>query len=463
MMESAHSDRPPLMDIVADRKRKIEVKRNTRMLVLNGGLMMMAMTFVSSDLVLPAFVQTLTASSVLVGLASALMRVGWSWPQVFISRIVEPQPRKMPLFVWAGVGRSVVWFATGAITFWLGADEPTTLLVVFMVLYGIATSMMGITNVPWMDIIGKSIPSAERVRMFAWRRLLGGVMAMAAGAAISYILSSQSGLSFPDNYAVLFMLSGIGTGLSVWAFGSIREPIEKSDRKRLPFGAYMASGLDLLRTDSNYRNLCVLQFMWAFSMMAAPFYVPYAIEGYGMPIVYVGFFVTVMQFSSIFSNALWAWVGHHKGNHALLVYGSWFMGLSVLIPLLTQWIPSQDLRPLAFVDIDVVINSQILFYSLTFVFSGFATSGMFTGRMTYVLDISPPDRRPTYTSFMNMFMLPQGALPVLGGVLVSWISYQNTFVLSLIFVPLSVLMARRLKDIRDVPPVTVLSPPEEEE
>jgi MFS family permease len=170
-----------------------------------------------------------------------------------------------------------------------------------------------------------------------------------------------------------------------------------------------------------------------------------------------------MQFSSIFSNALWAWVGHHKGNHALLVYGSWFMGLSVLIPLLTQWIPSQDLRPLAFVDIDVVINSQILFYSLTFVFSGFAMSGMFTGRMTYVLDISPPDRRPTYTSFMNMFMLPQGALPVLGGVLVSWISYQNTFVLSLIFVPLSVLMARRLKDIRDVPPVTVLSPPEEEE
>jgi len=451
MMESAHSENRSLMDIVAERKGKEEVKRNTRLLVLNGGLMMMAMTFVSSDLVLPAFVQTLTSSSILVGLAGALMRIGWAWPQVFISRVVEPKPRKMPLFVIAGTGRSIIWFAVGAMTYWMGAENPTALLIVFMVLYGIATSMMGITNVPWMDIIGKSIPSAERARMFAVRRLLGGAMAMGAGAAISYILSSQSGLVFPNNYAVLFMLSGIGTGLSIWAFALIREPIEKGNQKRLPFGAYMASGLNLLREDSNYRNLCILQFMWAFSMMAAPFYVPYALEGYGMPLVYVGFFVTVMQFSSIFSNALWAWLGHHKGNQSLLVYGTWFLGLSVLIPLLTQWIPSYDLRPMALLGWDVVINSQILFYSLTFVFSGFATSGMFTGRMTYVLDIAPPDRRPTYTSFMNMFMLPQGVLPILGGVLVSWISYQYTFILSLLFVPVSVILAQKLKDIREKP------------
>ncbi|MBT3605818.1 MAG: hypothetical protein HN521_22365, partial [Candidatus Latescibacteria bacterium] len=133
MVESAHSERPGLMDVVADRKGQQEIKRNTRLLVLNGGLMMMAMTFVSSDLVLPAFVQTLTASSVLVGLASSLMRIGWAWPQVFISRIVEPKPRKMPLFVIAGIGRSVIWFAAGAMTFWLGANNPMTLLVAFMV------------------------------------------------------------------------------------------------------------------------------------------------------------------------------------------------------------------------------------------------------------------------------------------------------------------------------------------
>lgn len=449
-MESAHSDRPSLVDVVASRKSGRETKRNTHLLVLNGGLMMMAMTFVSSDLVLPAFVQTLTSSSVLVGLAGALMRIGWAWPQVFISRIIEPQPRKMPLFILAGIGRSLVWFLVGALAYWIGDDHPTTLLIVFMILYGIATSLMGTTNVPWMDIIGKSIPSEERAKMFAIRRLLGGVMAMVAGGVISYILSAQSGFLFPNNYAVLFMLSGIGTGLSVWSFARIREPIEKGNRKRLPFGEYMLSGLNLVREDSNYRNLCVLQFLWAFSMMAAPFYVPYAIEGYGMSTAYVGFFVSVMQFSSIFSNGLWAWVGHRKGNQALLTYGTCFLGLSILIPLLTQWVPSFDIHPLGIFNVDVVIRSEILFYALTFVFSGFATSGMFTGRMTYVLDIAPPERRPTYTSFMNMFMLPQGVLPILAGVLVSWISYRNTFLLALVSVPISVVLARELKDVREL-------------
>lgn len=448
-MEASHPDRPALMDVVAARRSRRDIERNTRLLVFNGALMMMAMTFVSSDLVLPAFVQTLTESSVLIGLAGALMRIGWAWPQVFISRIVEPQPRKMPLFVLAGMVRSAVWFLVGAITIWMGDGNPVMLLVVFMVLYGIATSMMGITNVPWMDIIGKAIPSNERTRMFAVRRLAGGLTAMGAGVAISYVLSTRSGLVFPDNYAVLFMLSGIGTALSIWVFAMIREPVQPSSQRKQKFGAYMLGGLNLLREDANYCWLCVLQFLWAFSMMATPFYVPYAISDYGMSVAYVGFFVSVMQFSSIFSNVLWAWMGSKWGNQSLLVYGTYFLGLSIVVPLMIGFVPDRVVAPLSFVGIDTPFSLRIAVYSLTFVFSGFATSGMFTGRMTYVLDIAPDDRRPTYTSFMNMFMLPQGILPVLGGVLVAWISYEYMFVVSLIFVPISVVLALKLKDVRE--------------
>ena len=83
-----------------------------------------AMTFVSSDLVLPAFVQTLTTSSVMVGLAGALMRIGWAWPQVFISRIVEPMPRKMPVFLYAGSLRTLVWILLGMFTMTMGGLDP---------------------------------------------------------------------------------------------------------------------------------------------------------------------------------------------------------------------------------------------------------------------------------------------------------------------------------------------------
>ncbi len=448
-MEYSQTDRPPVMSVEGDPKDRQEIQRNTRLLVYNGGLMMMAMTFVSSDLVLPAFVQTLTESSVLIGLAGALMRIGWAWPQVFISRIIEPQPRKMPLFVFAGMLRSLVWILAGVMVFWIGAGNPLILLLVFMVLYGIATSMMGTTNVPWMDIIGKAIPSAERTRMFAVRRLVGGLTAMGAGAVISYVLSDHSGLDFPGNYALLFVLSGIGTALSVWIFSKIREPIQPTNTRKQKFGEYMLNGLKLLREDSNYLRLCIVQFLWAFSMMASPFYVPYALSVYGISAAYVGVFVSVTQFSSIFSNVLWAWIANKQGEKALFVYGTYFMGISILIPLLTGFVPDHNMVPLAFMGVDLSFDLRIAFYSLTFVFSGFATSGMFTARMTYVLDIAPPDRRPTYTSFMNMFMLPQGFLPIFGGALVAWISYQNMFLIALIFIPISAVMAGSLKNMRD--------------
>ena len=94
---------------------------------------MMSYTFISADLVMPAFVQTLTTSSILVGMAGALMRMGWAWPQCFISRIIEPKPRKMPLLIGAGLARSAMWILVGAMTLFLGGMKPAIFLFFFMV------------------------------------------------------------------------------------------------------------------------------------------------------------------------------------------------------------------------------------------------------------------------------------------------------------------------------------------
>ena len=448
MRESAAIEQPTVQDRVEELRERKNIRRSFWFLVANGASMHAGMTFVSSDLVLPAFVQTLTTSSVMVGLAGALMRIGWAWPQVFISRIVEPMPRKMKFFAYAGTCRTLSWILIGLFTVVMGSDRPVALLTFFMVFYAVATSFMGITSVPWMDIIGKAVPPNERARMFAVRRLAGGGTSMAAGVAIGYILSESSGLTFPNNYGLLFMLSGLATGISVAVFAMIREPVLTGVRKKLPMGAYIRSGLQILKEDLNYRRLCILQFLWAFSMMGSPFYVPFALTDLGMSVTFIGFFVTVMQFSSIFSNIIWAWVGQRKGNHALLSMGTYFLGVSILIPLTVTWIPAIIVNPTDPIGLSYPFDLRIGYFALTFVFSGFASSGMYTGRMTYILDIAPEDRRPTYTSFMNAFMLPQGILPIIGGALVALISYQNMFIVALAFVPVSIAIARKLTAVK---------------
>ena len=441
-MEMAQHGGPPLRDVVAARRSQRETRRNSWLLVINGGMVMMAYTFISADLVMPAFVQTLTESSILIGMAGALMRMGWAWPQVFISRIIEPKPRKMPLLIWAGMARSAMWIFVGILTFFLGGLNPAFFLFLFMIFYALGTSLMGVMNVPWMDLMGKAIPASHRAKVFALRRFSGGVMSMVAGVLITYILSARSGLEFPNNYAVLFVLSGSGTALAVMTFGMIREPIERRTRAQLSLKNYLLSGLSLMRDDVNFRRLCMVQFLWGFSMMGGPFYVPYAISGLGIGAVYIGFYVTAMQFSSVFSNVAWAWIGRYKGNQALFLYGTCLLALSILVPICIVYVPNHLLNFWG-----TEVDLRVVVYAFTFIFSGAAQSGMYSGRMTYVLDIAPADRRPTYTSFMNMFMFPQGLLPMLAGVLVAWISYQNLFRISLLFIPFAAVLAYQLKPV----------------
>lgn len=186
----------------------------------------------------------------------------------------------------------------------------------------------------------------------------------------------------------------------------------------------------------------MVQFLWGFSMMGGPFYVPYAISGLGIGAVYIGFYVIAMQFSAVFSNVAWAWVGRYKGNQALFLYGTCLLALSILVPICIVYVPDHTIW---FWGSEV--NLRVVVYAFTFIFSGAAQSGMYSGRMTYVLDIAPADRRPTYTSFMNMFMFPQGLLPLLAGVLVAWISYQNLFRISLLFIPFAAMLAYQLKPV----------------
>lgn len=420
-------------------------QRNGRLIVLNGGLMQFAMSFASSETVIPAFIQTLTGSSILVGLARSMMQVGWAWPQILISWLIEKRERKLPLLIRVGMIHAACWCALGAAIWHLAGERPLVVLGVFIGMYAITTSLMGVSNVAWMDLVGKTVPQGGRARVFALRRMIGGGLAVASGAVIAYILSERSGVGFPRDYAVIFLIAAGLYAIASATFGLIREPIEPVRKSREPIRSYLAGGFRLLKDDDDYRRLFILRYLWATAMMGTSFYVPFAISDLGMNIVYIGLFVSVSQVSSVLSNALWARIGDRKGNRALLIYGTYFLAGSLLIPLSTPLVLDLTIRPLAFLGIPFSISTQVLYFSLTFLCNGFANSGMFTGRMALVLDLAPADRRPTYTSFMNTLGVPQGLLPILGGFLAAWLSYRDMFLISLAFIPPAIILARRIR------------------
>ena len=251
-------------------------------------------------------------------------------------------------------------------------------------------------------------------------------------------------MGFPRDYAVIFLIAAGLYAIACATFSLIREPIEPVRKSREPIRSYLAGGFRLLKENDDYRRLFVLRYLWATAMMGTSFYVPFAISDLGMSVVYIGLFVSVSQASSVLSNAFWARIGDRKGSRVLLIYGTYFLAGSLLIPLSTPMVPDLMFQPLAVLGFPFGISIQVLYFSLTFICNGFANSGVATGRMALVLDLAPADRRPTYTSFMNTLGAPQGLLPILGGLLAAWLSYRDMFLISLIFIPPAFILARRI-------------------
>ncbi|HPU02652.1 MAG TPA: hypothetical protein PLY47_02050, partial [Rhodoglobus sp.] len=74
-------------------------RRNFAFLVVDGATFAFAISLLSETTIIPAFVQTLTGSTLLVGLVAAVYAVGHYLPQVVGAHLVRGRTRRKPLLL----------------------------------------------------------------------------------------------------------------------------------------------------------------------------------------------------------------------------------------------------------------------------------------------------------------------------------------------------------------------------
>jgi len=394
-----------------------EVHRDFRLIVLNGALFILAFTFINPGIVLSAFIYELTGSDVNVGLVNALFGIGWFWPQIFVSHLVQHRQRKMPFY------RLAVFLRVGGIatitllTFLMGGRGSQDFFWAFLLLLFFYSSSGGIGMVPWADIVGKVVPLEERARLFSLRQFYGGILAFLAGFLVQYVLSERSGLAFPYNYGVLFGLSTAFVVAGLGVFLLVREPVHPVPERRRSFWGHMADGPRLLRRDPDYRKYLLARVLWSFGMMGIPFYVPYAIDRLGVHPSAVGTFLSASMASRVLSNLIWGRLGR-KGNRRILVAGTFLISSGALWAGVVQFLPE---------------GMRTAGYLVTFVASGAGVTAINIANIAYLLEIAPSQIRPTYVVFINTFAAPLTFVPLLAGFAIRYISYPSLFLVSSVF------------------------------
>ncbi len=400
----------------ADPEAERIARHNFVSLVGDGLFFTFGTAFYDSTSVLPVFVSTLTSSSVLIGLSLTIRNLGWMLPQVFVARYVGPMERKKPITVAASSVQRLSLFLISIMTLIWAGRRPELALVGYFAGLAVFSLGDGVTSVPWTDIVGRSVPHQRRGRLFGMMQVAGGILAFGAGFVVRWIISHPA-LSYPRNFALLFLIGAILSTASLLMFCRVKEPPLKSTAPpRVPLATYFRQVPVLFRRNPAAARLVIVRVLATGINLAVPFFAVYGREVLGFPPEAAGLFVSAQMIGTVVGGWAWARIGDFLGNR-LLVRSTVAAGaVATVVPLLMAPLAGSELAR--------------LLYPVAFAVLGATFAGTWMGFTNYLIETTPEDERPYYLGAVNTLVAPFTFFGVLGGLVVAAAGYVTCFAIA---------------------------------
>ncbi len=403
--------------------------------VLNGSLFQMGFSFIDPSTVLPAFVNELTRSGLAVGVVAALDGAGWLLPQLVVANYVQVMPRKLPVYRAAAATRLVSLAALIVSLYALGG-RPRLLLGAFLLFYAMTTFSGGAGGVSFIDVVAKTVSPYRIGSFFGQRQMFGGILGLASAVIVRQVLREGSPAAFPHNYAYLFILGTALMAAGIACFWIIDEPAGPVEKTRPPLREFLRRAPAVLKRDADFRWLFAVRLVAGMAAIASPFYVVFARSALGMPASMLGIYLGAQTIGGIVSNLVWAPISNRYGGRRTVVAVA-FIGL--FVPALAA--------ALAVLPLSRVAAGWGV--CVVFLLVGSAASGSFVAYNHYLLEVAPEVMRPTYVGVINTFSGIITIMPIVGGALLAVLSYGGVFAIAAAASLAGLLMATRLRDLRD--------------
>jgi MFS family permease len=403
-------------------------RRNFLYMVTDGILFMVAMSIIGGTTVIPDFVRRLTDSEVLIGLSGSFFEIGWTLPQLFIARYIVRFERKKWWFAGPNIPVRFVILIFGVLTILIGRGRPDVILVAFFICYGIAAVGDGVVAVPWADLSGTSLDARWRARVFGIQAALAGLIMLLIAPLIAFGLGSAE---FPNNYALLFIASGVLFALSIIPVLFIHElPGGKAAEKVPSLGEFLPDLGRVLRTDTQFRAIVIVRMLTSLFSMAGAFYVGYATESLGLSSeVAVPTLLAMQTIGGVSGAFLYTWLGARNN----LLYIRLALGGAALLPISAL--------------LAGVLGPVPLYVG--FLMSGLAMSNLFISYQNWIVTYATPDRRPIYVGLFNTIAaITSIAAPIIGGTIAQNAGYVPLFVVSLVMGLTALAVTTRLRNSR---------------
>jgi MFS family permease len=410
--------------------------RNAWFFTIDMALFHIAVTFISSTTVLPAFFAMLIDSEVAIGAATGVISGAWLLPQLFVASFVSRLSRKKS-FMMRGVWVSrPLFFLMGAVVWLLGERAPVFVFVFCVACIFVFFVLDATVSVPWFDLMARALPDQRRGRVQGTAQVLGGVGGMGVGWLVRYVLSDASRWGFPANYGLLFASSSAVFILSGLFLSGVQEPEPQSSPDKPSVREVLASLPRILLEDRPFLNMIVVRILSGFVSVASAFYVLYATKRLGFQAQDTGFFVSAQVAGTVTSGLLMGLIQDRWGP---LVHMRTTSVLSAVSPVLAILAPSI---------LTVWTGGELYLFLAIYFFLGLYMGNIGWPFFNWILEYVEGGRRPLYIGTINTLAALVMLAPTVGGWIVKAFSYPAVFAVALFFSLVSLLLSLPLPDTR---------------
>ncbi|MHA2408386.1 MAG: hypothetical protein ACXACA_08455, partial [Candidatus Ranarchaeia archaeon] len=338
---------------------------NAFMLLIETWIFSFAMTFFDFAIIVPAFISTITTSSLIMGLLFTVQNICAYLPQLLAAKyLTTTKIKKNFLFYNWFLGKLPLGvFSLILILFGL-TNPPLILLLFFLTIvpFWISEGMGGVT---WLDIVGKVIPSNKRGQFFGLTSVGGGLLAIGGGFIVNHIQNSRS---YPSNYTTLFSVSFLLIMLSVIFVAFIREQPERVDADSKGLIDFLKRLPVMLKVNQAFRRLAITQVLINCIGLATPFYTLYAIQNLSLGYEVVGLLVLTQTLGRALSGFFITYIGNKWRTKTILQLG---IGLILAVPL--------SILGLWFTSLYLHLVDPLIPYTVIFALRGASLSIFHTG------------------------------------------------------------------------------------
>jgi MFS family permease len=404
----------------------LQFKRNFALGVLNGSFFMAATAFVAGSTVLPVFISKLTSSRTLIGLISHVEWFGWMFPQLFAAAFLAHKGRALPFYNGLSIIRLFL-FGLVVSSIFIFDDNPGAILAIFGVGFTIFSLSSGLAGVAFMEIVGKAIPLGRRGSFFGWRMFTGGLLAAFGGIVVQKVMAAHQ---FPYDFGYICVIAWMLMLFGLLCFALLKEPENIDPLSKASPGTHLKTAVRIFKDNKNLRKL-ILSKACEHRLLAAPFYVIFAIDFLGAAEWMAGIYLTAQMIGYLGSNLLWGYLSNRVSNRLVIMLSGLCRMMSPLIAFAS-----------CFIKVDPYL------FAGTFLFLGMAEAGIDMGYMNYALEISPEKGRPLYIGLIHTLIAPTVLFAGLGGWLSELITLKWLFAVVILTIAISLLISSKLQEPR---------------